>query len=51
MMDLGKRFSSKIGNVVDRTVKTSVTLVGKGIQQTPLKSAGEWVEELEQGTK
>lgn len=46
MMDLGKRFSSKIGNVVDRTVKTSVTLVGKGIQQTPLKSAGEWVEEL-----
>ncbi|WP_235728330.1 HNH endonuclease [Kurthia senegalensis] len=46
MMDLGKRLSKKVGNVVDRTVKTSVTLIGKGIQQTPLKGTGDWVEEL-----
>lgn len=45
-MDLGKRFGKGLGNVVDRTVKTGVSLAGKGIQRTPLKEAGRWVEEV-----
>ena len=45
-MDLGKRLGKGLGNVVDRTVKTGVSLAGKGIQRTPLKEAGKWVEEV-----
>lgn len=45
-MDLGKRLGKGLGNIVDRTVKTGVSLAGKGIQMTPLKETGKWVEEV-----
>lgn len=45
-MDLGKRLGKGLGNVVDRSIKTGVSLAGKGIQLTPLKEAGKWVEDV-----
>lgn len=45
-MDLGKRLGKGLGNIVNRTVKTGVSLAGKGIQMTPLKETGKWVEEM-----